>query len=307
MEYLLAILFIVVASAIIVINIIKVRERNIENDYKQHCQVPPTAMKIKYIKGIPEIDREIERRYSHIIKSAYTKFDESKYKNYLETLEGQSTEDLTNSITKIKNKLNDFRFTKNLDTVDSNMLIYIFEKVGLIDFYFWVEKDNFYLADKHHQGIGCFSFQLNQINCFCKKEQLENNGEMELNISGISTGLEDDTITFNKSSLPQHIKIDGDTTILELFINDKLYCGFFAKEAYEVLVNQISEKELRYLKSKYSKDNLCQGSEAVEESLEIRDEISKKIKSLEEFRDLEVLTQEEYEDKKKLLLEKINK
>jgi len=73
------------------------------------------------------------------------------------------------------------------------------------------------------------------------------------------------------------------------------------------LVNQISEKELRYLKSKYSKDNLCQGSEAVEESLEIRDEISKKIKSLEEFRDLEVLTQEEYEDKKKLLLEKINK
>lgn len=307
MEYLLICIFFVFVSAVIVINIIKMRERNMEKDYKHHCHIPPTAMKVKYLKGIPEIDKEIERRYAHIIKSAYTQFDEGKYKDYVENLERKNSEETKEAIDKIKNKINDFRFTKNLDSVDNNMLIYIFEKVGIIDFYFWIAEDKFYLADKHHQGIGCFSFELERITCFCKKEDLEKEDLRTSNMKAAGTGLEDNTLTFNKSTLPQYIKVDGQTTVLELVIDNNPYCGFFTKEAYEVLVNQIPQKQLTFIRSKNEDENV---SEPIKESIEVKEneeELARKVSMLEELMRDHILTKDEYEEKKKILLEKVKK
>ncbi|MEG0771827.1 hypothetical protein [Clostridium sp.] len=311
MEYLLG-FFIVIVCFISIINFIKTRRRNIENDYKEHCNVPPTAMTVKYIRGIPEVDAEIEKRYSHIINNAYTKFDGNRYKNFVEDLEKNEPLYFEDTVRKIKNKINDPRFAKNLCSVDSDILIYMFEKVGIIDFYFWVNEDKFYLVDKHPQGIGTFEFNLDKVTCYCRKEDIEQerDASKEINIDGFSefrigTVLGDGTITFNKSIFPQNIKIDEKVTVVEFIFGEKIHCGFFGAESYEVFKNQIIEKELKYILNHIQTKPLGSVIVGMKELKIESEEIMDKINKLIDLKEYGLFTEVEFEEKKKILLDKI--
>jgi hypothetical protein len=313
LEYLLG-FFIICICFIGIINFIRTRQKNIENDYKEHCNVPPTAMTVKYIRGIPEIDAEIEKRYSHIINNAYTKFDANRYKNFVEGLEKNEPLYFQDTVRKIKNKINDPRFAKNLCSVDSDILIYMFEKIGIIDFYFWVNEDKLYLVDKHHQGIGSFEFNLDKVTCYCRKEDIEQERDInkEIKVENFSefmvgTVLGDGTITFNKSIFPQNIKIDEKITIVEIIFGERIHCGFFGAESYEVFKNQILEKELKYILNHNQSKPLGSVIVGMKEFKIESEEIIDKINKLIELKEYGLFTESEFEEKKKILTDKIKR
>lgn len=311
MEYLLLCFFGVLAVVAIFSNVIRGKEKALEREHKCNCHVPPTAMTVKYIRGIPEIDNEIEKRYNEIISKVYKEFDKERYKKFVDYMEKEKPDDFQDTFRKIKNKINDPRFAKNLGSVDSDILIYMFEKIGIIDFYFWIKEDKFYLVDMHHQGIGSFEFNLEQISCFCRKEDIEQERNldnlMELkdkSKNNLGTVLLDGTITFNKSIFPQNIKVDEKITIIELIFNDKSYCGFLGIDAYEVFKNQIPTKELNYILTSNQTKPLSSVIIEMKELKDMSEEIIDKINKLSELKDYGLFTEEEYEEKMKLIFEK---
>jgi hypothetical protein len=311
LEYLLVFL-IVALSIAICISFIRTRQRNMEKDYKEHCNVPPTAMTVKYIRGIPDIDAEIEKRYSHIINNAYTKFDSCRYESFIENLEKNKHLYFEDTVRKIKNKINDPRFAKNLCSVDNDTLIYMFEKVGIIDFYFWINDDKFYLVDKHYQGIGSFEFNLDEITCFCRKEDIEQERDIHKVMNGddhsefmVGTVLGDGTITFNKSIFPQNIKVDEKITVVEFIFGARIHCGFFCTESYEVFKNQIPRKELNFILNNIQTKPIGSIIVGMKELRIENEEITDKINKLIELKDYGLFTDFEFEEKKKIIMEKI--
>jgi hypothetical protein len=304
MEYLLYFCFVVLVIIVVSVNLLKGKEKALEKEYKNNFHIPPTAMVVKYIRGIPEIDAEIEKRYSHIINNAYAKFHADRYRSFVEDLERNNYYHFDDTVRKIKNKINDPRFTKNLCSVDNDTLIYMFEEIGIIDFYFWVNDNKFYLADKHHQGIGTFEFSLNNITCFCTKEDIEQERDVDksIDVEGldefmVGTVLRDGTITFNKSIFPQ--------TVVEFIFKERVHCGYFSAESYEVFKNQISEKELNFIlnniESKPIGSIIVDMKELKIESEEIMDKISK----LMDLKEYGLFTDSEFEEKKEILMKKI--
>lgn len=313
MEYLLLCFFGGLIVVTIFNNLIKGKEKALEREHKFNCHVPPTAMTVKYIRGIPEIDKEIEKRYNEIISKAYKEFDKDRYKRYVEYMEKDKPYHFEDTFRKIKNKINDPRFAKNLGSVDSDILIYMFEKIGIIDFYFWIKDNKFYLVDMHHQGIGGFEFNLEKISCFCRKEAIEQERNLDnlmelkdISKNTLGTVLLDGTITFNKSIFPQNIKVDEKITIIELIFEDKSYCGFFSADAYEVFKNQIPEKELNYILTSKQAKPLSSVIIEMKEFKDISEEIFDKINKLAELKEYGLFTEEEYEEKMKLILQKIS-
>jgi len=314
LEYLLIFCFAIFIVIIVFINIHKGKERAIEKEYKNNCHVPATAMIVKYIRGIPKVDDEIEKRYSHIISNAYKKFDVNRYKKYVETIEKDKPLYFEDTVKKIKNKINDPIFTKNLASVDNDTLIYMFEKIGIIDFYFWISENKFYLVDKHHQGIGTFEFNLDEVTCFCRKEDIEQERDIQKdsNIEKLSeimggTVLGDGTITFNKSIFPQNIKIDEKITVVEFIFNEKIHCGFFGAEAYEVFTNQMGEKELNFILSNIQNRPLDSIIIEMKELKNESKEISDKMNKLIDLKEYGLLTESEFEEKKEILLRHLPK
>lgn len=312
MEYLLFFCFFCLVIIAVFMNLLKGKEKALEREHKCNCHVPPTAMTVKYIRGIPEIDGEIERRYSHIINNAYKEFDVNRYEKYVRDLEKNQLLYFEDTVRKIKNKINDPRFTKNLCSVDSDTLIYMFENVGIIDFYFWVNEDKFYLVDKHHQGIGAFEFKLDKITCFCRKEDIEQERDIsnEINMPEFSqfkvgTVLGDGTITFNKSIFPQNIKIDEKITIVEFIFGEKIHCGFFGADTYEVLINQMPEKELNFILNNIKVKPLGSIIVGMKELKIESEEIIDKLNKLIDLKEYGLLSELEFEEKKKFLEEKI--
>lgn len=177
-----------------------------------------------------------------------------------------------------------------------------------LDMMIWTNKDILYLV--HNDLVNCLGgikIPIKSIKSFLRQGDMY----IETNISGgggggssitgavvggVIAGGTGAVIGSRKKS--QEIKtenkqIDNRETILEFEYNDETYYMFLASEAYEILLKLIPQKEFNFV----SRDNIKKSDNKLNEETAFNN-----IRELAKLKDEGILTEEEFQAKKKQLL-----
>lgn len=300
--------------------------KNKENRLKEHNSLIPEKYKeIDYIKGSNYFEGFLEENDSlskykkevNDCKEEYIKRygDWESIKN---TLKGSQGSKLNENLYKILSDLlerkkaeNHFTLNKTSDKDGYIIAIAIndIEKHQQKTFYVWIENDELIFLDKYVYGIKLFKIPLNNILSFSRYGDFYtetsisggDGGGSSLTgavIGGVIAGGAGAVIGSRRKIneiKTENKLIDERQTILELDINSNKEYMFFCTEAYNVFMDLIPSKEISFVNKEAKQSNTYNDS----------NDIYNKIRQIAQLKDDGILTEEEFNNKKKELLKSL--